>query len=141
MSTPVKEIYSVFLSFIGDDDIMELEEELIEEVLYDYLLGATYEFQECKKDLSIISKQGLFYINSDLTLGEKMILARGMIIYWLNPKLLTQEVIKNKITDDDYSTKSPANLLDKLIKLRTTSENDLRARKIRYTWRGNNLNE
>ena len=58
MSTPVKEIYSVFLSFIGDDDIMELEEELIEEVLYDYLLGATYEFQECKKDLSIISKQG-----------------------------------------------------------------------------------
>ena len=45
MSTPVKEIYSVFLSFIGDDDIMELEEELIEEVLYDYLLGATYEFQ------------------------------------------------------------------------------------------------
>ena len=59
----------------------------------------------------------------------------------LEEYVCTQEVIKNKITDDDYSTKSPANLLDKLIKLRTTSENDLRARKIRYTWRGNNLNE
>ena len=138
MATPVTDIYNIFLNQIGKDIMLELPNEIVEDLLYNYLLGATVEFScYCNKDLSI--KDGNIVDNLDL--DEKFILSRGMILYWLQPKINTQEVIKNRITDGDYVIKSPANLLDKLMKLKISSESDMRKRIIKYTHKGRNINE
>lgn len=138
MATPVTDIYDIFLSQIGKDIMLELSNEIVEDLLYNYLLGATVEFSYyCNKDLSI--KDGS--IVDDLERDEKFILSKGMILYWLQPKINTQEVIKNRITDGDYSIKSPANLLDKLLKLKLSSESDMRKMIIRYSHKGRDINE
>lgn len=138
MATPVTDIYDIFLSQIGKDLMLELADDVVEELLKDYLLGAIVEFGDfCKKDLNVVNDE----IVSDLTLDEKFILSRGMILYWLQPKINTQEVIKNRITDGDYVIKSPANLLDKLLKLKSSAETDMRKRIIRYTYKERKLYE
>ncbi|WP_312286757.1 hypothetical protein [Terrisporobacter sp.] len=138
MATPVTDIYDIFLSQIGKDIMLELSNEIVEDLLYGYLLGATVEFSYyCNKDLAI--KDG--NIVDDLDRDEKFILSKGMILYWLQPKINTQEVIKNRITDGDYVIKSPANLLDKLLKLKLSSESDMRRMIIKYSHKGRNINE
>lgn len=138
MATPVTDIYNMFLSQIGKDIMLELSDEIVEDLLYSYLLGATIEFSYyCNKDLSI--KDG--NIVDDLDSNEKLILSKGMILYWLQPKINTQEVIKNRITDGDYVIKSPANLLDKLLKLKTSSKSEWREMIIKYSHKGRNINE
>lgn len=137
MSTPVQDIYKIFLSQIGKDVITELSREVAEDLMLTYLEGATVEFSKCKKDLTIEDNN----INGDLDLGEKFILADGMILYWLQPKINTQDLIKNKITPGDYVIKSPANLLDKLLKLHYQTENRLRRRMRKYSWKDVDLNK
>ena len=135
--TPVQDIYKIFLSQIGKDVITELSQEIAEDLMFTYLQGATVEFDKCTKDLSIIDNN----IQDNLDLDEKFILADGMILYWLQPKKLTQEVIKNRITDGDYVIKSPANLLDKLMKLENQTQDRLRKRLIKYSWKNKRIND
>lgn len=137
MSTPVQDIYKIFLSQIGKDIITELNQEVAEDLMFTYLQGATVKFSKCKKDLSIEENN----IKDDLDLDEKFLLAKGMILYWLQPKKLTQEVIKNRITDGDYVIKSPANLLDKLMKLETQTKDEFRKDLIAYSWKDKRMNK
>lgn len=137
MSTPVQDIYKIFLSQIGKDIITELSREVAEDLMLTYLQGASVEFSKCRKDLNIQENN----IIGDLDLDEKFILAEGMILYWLQPKKLTQEVIKNRITDGDYVIKSPANLLDKLMKLESQTQDKLRKRLIKYSWKDKRINK
>lgn len=137
MSTPVTDIYDVFLKYIGKDVMLEMPDEIVEDLLYTYLQGAITEFYECSKNLTL--EDGNF--TEDLNMEEKFILADEMIQYWLNPKILTQEVIKNRITDGDYSVKSSANLLNNLLKLRDDSSERSRMRRVRYSYKGKNINE
>ncbi|WP_021373137.1 hypothetical protein [Clostridioides difficile] len=57
MATPVKDIYKQFLSLINDEEMLLLEEEIIEDMMYSYLQKATFDFYECRKDLSIIGQE------------------------------------------------------------------------------------
>ena len=141
MSTPVGDIFRLFLGQIGEDIITELEDEVVDDLLLGYLEGAITEFHECKKDLTISYNGVDCVINDDLTLDEKYILSRGMLLYWLQPKINTEDLIRNRITDGDYTIKSPANLLEKLLKLKDSTEKDLKRRKINYSYRGKNINE
>lgn len=136
MSTPVSEIYDIFLKRIGKDIMLEMEPYLVEDLLSTYLEDATVEFSECDKDLSINENS----IVSDLSLEEKHILSRGMILCWLQPKIFTQEVIKNRITDGDYTSKSSGNLLNNLLKLKESAADDFKKSKVRYSYRGKNIN-
>ncbi len=69
------------------------------------------------KDLTIVepSESNGFegFIISDLDLDEIFILANGMILYWLKPKILREDNLKTLLTDSDYNQKSPANMLQK----------------------------
>ena len=110
MATSVQDIYKRFLAQIGKDVIAELEQELAEELMLIYLEGAISMFDICEKDLTIENSA----FKEDLTLNEQYILADGMILYWLKPKINTEKMIDLIITTSDYNIKSPANLLDKL---------------------------
>ena len=140
MSTPVVDIYDRFLKRIGKDILTDLaaagETELVEDLMHTYLEDAIVIFDNCKKDLTIVDGN----IVDDLDLEEKKILSRAMIISWLEPKINTEGVIKNKVTPGDYVAKSPANLLDKLMKLKHSVEYEIRIMKNRYSHRGRNIN-
>ena len=139
MSTPLSKIYNIFLNQIEDDILALVEREVVEDMLMVYLHGATVEFTECSKDLTIVepSESNGFegFIVSDLDLDEIFILANGMILYWLKPKILREDNLKTLLTDSDYNQKSPANMLQKLISLKSVTEEDFENRKIKYTYK------
>ncbi|HBG8448825.1 TPA: hypothetical protein KRH32_000035 [Clostridioides difficile] len=203
MATPVKDIYKQFLSLINDEEMLLLEEEIIEDMMYSYLQKATFDFYECRKDLSIIGQeeycitipinQSEYVVNqvnknhdiylvgkstnkkyevdrdytvefkeedciitfeteteeeilfkskylgeiiSDLNLDEIIILAYGMMIWWLQPKILREENLKQMLTDSDYNTKSGANMLAKLCSLEIQIREQLAKYKTRYSYKG-----
>ncbi|VIF91983.1 Uncharacterised protein [Clostridioides difficile] len=142
MATPIKEIFDIFLKLIDDDIIaimIQNNKDVLEDLLLTYLEGATCNFDKCKKDLTIIKPSiennmtGEF--KSDLDLDEKFILVDEMILYWLKPKILREDNLKVMLTDHDYNQKSPANMLDKLLKLQENTEKRLKKKKIKYTYK------
>ena len=141
--TPVENIFKVFLGQIGKDILAELPDDIAYDLMLDYLKGSTLMFNTCSKDLSISfdEDEGTHVINSNLDLDEIYILANGMIVYWLKPKIYTLEIIKMGMTDGDFSKKSTAPLLGKLIELKKMAEKDMRRQKVKYSYKGKGINE
>ena len=122
MATPVEKIFARFLSQIEDESWLEIDEDIIEELMYDYLYKSIVEFNVCEKDLTVDDYQG--EIVSDLEEDEILILAFGMVIHYLTPKILREENLQQMVTSSDFSKLSNANMLDKLLKLRVQVRND-----------------
>ena len=122
MATPVEKIFSSFLSQIEDESWLEVDEEVLIELMYDYLIKSIVEFNVCEKDLTLDFENN--EIVSDLDEDEILILAFGMIIHYLAPKILREENLQQMVTSSDFSKLSNANMLDKLIKLRVQVRND-----------------
>lgn len=130
--TPISEVYSIFLSQIDDDIIALLDQEVMENLLLIYLKSATTRFPQCTKSLKIIHEE---YIEGDLELDELEILAQGMIVYWLLPKIFATDNLTTYIVDKDFNQKSPANLLSRLQQIKKDMEKDLRTKIIAYTYK------
>ncbi|WP_024620202.1 hypothetical protein [Metaclostridioides mangenotii] len=75
-------------------------------------------------------------IVSDLDVKELYILSLGMRQIWLSPKLLREENLKLMMTDHDFKSNSPANMLDKLIKLKKTCDKEFKTEVTNYSHRG-----
>ena len=88
------------------------------------------QFAKKKKEFEIIKD-----------LEEKKILSRCMVLAWLEPKINTEGVIRGKVTPGDYTAKSPANLLDKLMKLRDAVDDEVNRMVNEYSFRGIDINE
>ena len=122
MATHVDEIFSRFLSQIEDESLLEIDEEILEELMYDYLCKSIVDFNVCTKDLRINPLTN--EIVSDLGEDEAQILAFGMVMHYLTPKILREENLQQMVTSSDFSKLSNANMLDKLIKLRVQIRED-----------------
>ena len=122
MATPVEKIFSRFLSQIEDESWLEIDDDILEELMYDYLTKSIVEFNVCKKDLTLSLETN--EIVSDLDENEILILAFGMVIHYLTPKILREENLQQMVTSSDFSKLSNANMLDKLIKLRVQIRKD-----------------
>ena len=122
MATHVDEIFSRFLSQIEDESLLEIDEEILEELMYDYLCKSIVDFNVCTKDLRINPQTN--EIVSDLGEDEAQILAFGMVIHYLTPKILREENLQQMVTSSDFSKLSNANMLDKLLKLRVQIRKD-----------------
>ena len=122
MATHVDEIFSRFLSQIEDESLLEIDEEILEELMYDYLCKSIVDFNVCTKDLRI--NPNTDEIVSDLDEDEAQILAFGMVMHYLTPKILREENLQQMVTSSDFSKLSNANMLDKLLKLRVQIRKD-----------------
>ena len=122
MATHVDEIFSRFLGQIEDENLLEIDEETLEEIMYDYLCKSIVDFNVCTKDLSI--NPDTDEIVSDLEEDEAQILAFGMVMHYLTPKILREENLQQMVTSSDFSKLSNANMLDKLLKLRVQIRKD-----------------
>jgi hypothetical protein len=105
-------IYNSFLDKVNDYDLADMTAELAQTSTRGWLNQAVVRFLEsCKKDLTQTEEGGF---TEDLDLMEIDILTEGMVEAWLKPIRNNLDLLRNALSTKDFTTFSPANLLDKV---------------------------
>lgn len=105
-------IYNSFLDKVNDYDLADMTETMAQTSMRGWLNQAVVRFLEsCKKDLTQTEEGGF---SEDLDLMEIDILTEGMIEAWLKPIRNNLDLLRNTLSTKDFTTFSPANLLDKV---------------------------
>lgn len=105
-------IYNSFLDKVNDYDLADMTAELAQASMRGWLNQAVVRFLEsCKKDLTQTEEGGF---TEDLDLMEIDILTEGMVEAWLKPIRNNLDLLRNALSTKDFTTFSPANLLDKV---------------------------
>ena len=133
MGTPIEEIYRKFLGMIEDEEWLLVDDDVIEDLMFNYLENATVEFHQCKKNLTIDRNNLCF--TEELSMSEIMILAWGMVIHYLQPKIKREENMRQFVSDKDFSKLSNANMLAKLIVLEEKARKQLDTYQSRYRFK------
>lgn len=139
MATEFDAVYGAFLAKVSDYDLADMVETDAKAVMYDYLKQAIGKFSEsCKKDLSDVTGQSF---NADLTYFEMDIISELMVEGWCKPRLYNLDLLRNKLSTKDFTTFSPANLLDKVREVYELSHRRARSMINEYSFRENNIGE
>ena len=133
MGTPIQEIYRKFLGMIEDEEWLLVDEDVIEDLMLNYLENATVEFHQCKKDLTINYNKMCF--TEELNANEVMILAWGMVIHYLQPKIKREENLRQFVSDKDFNKLSNANMLMRLMNLEEKARKQLDTYQSRYRFK------
>ena len=133
MGTPIQEIYRKFLGMIEDEEWLLVDEDVIEDLMLNYLENATVEFHQCKKDLTIDYDSMCFV--EELGMNEVMILAWGMVIHYLQPKIKREENLRQFVSDKDFNKLSNANMLMRLMNLEDKARKQLETYQGKYRFK------
>jgi len=127
-------IFQKFMHEIDDFDLTSLNEEqmLTENKLT--LSKAVSLFKKCKQLLTRDDEDEEF--TSDLTEEEMWILADYMRKVWLDEKINNGELLKLRLTDKDFKTFSPADLLGTMSKLKLIYDKELKLKVNDYLYDG-----
>jgi len=135
--TPYSEVYAYFLGKIEDYEIhqkLQLDYEFAQELLYDFLKSSIPKFTYSTKDLS--DRDDLLQqFNITLTEMEKEILSTLMVVEYLSPKILRDELLEERLGSKDFKLFSPANQLKEVRELRQTFKDEANALMIEYYYR------
>ncbi len=131
MATEYSDIYDRFLSKITDYELDDLVDSAIYDNLLKYMKSSLSDFKYCTQDLSN-RDDGNSIFNITLTDLEQEIIARFMIVQWLNPFILRTENLTNYFNSKDFQGFSPANIVDKLSKLKKDLINEVVADMVFY---------
>lgn len=105
-------LYNSFLDKVNDYDLADMTEAMAQTSMRGWLNQAVVRFLEsCKKDLTQTEEGGF---SEDLDLMEIDILTEGMVEAWLKPIRNNLDLLRNALSTKDFTTFSPANLLDKV---------------------------
>jgi len=134
MGTSYDLIFLKFMHEIDDFDLTSLNEEqmLTENKLT--LSKAVSLFKKCKQSLIRDDEDEKF--TNDLTEEEQWILADYMRKVWLDEKINNGELLKLRLTDKDFKTFSPADLLGTMSKLKTQYDKELKLKVNDYLYDG-----
>ena len=206
MGTPVSRVYTKFLGQLDDKELLLVDEEILEDLMLDYLENATVDFTQCRKDLSftppekcevrlttegqtslidftpkegsittikvenlttedIYEEETHFLVNTkeegrielifseaiegelnilyildgyfkeELEVIEIRILALAMLLSYLKPKIMTQDSLKQFVSDKDFTKLSGANMLLRLMGLKKNTEKELDTLQGRYAFK------
>ena len=133
MGTPIQDVYRKFLGMIEAEEWLLVEDEVIEDLMLNYLENATVEFNQCKKDLSIDYDTMTF--EETLSMNEIMILAWGMVIHYLQPKIKREENLRQFVSDKDFNKLSNANMLMRLMNLEDKARKQLETYQGKYRFK------
>lgn len=135
MATPYSAVHERALSKLSDYDILKFPDSDRICILNQYLYSAIADFAPvCKTDLNDRDEQ-LFQFNQDLDTGILDILASGEAYYWLQPRVVNTENLRNMFSVKDASFFSPANLLKEMLALRESLWREFRRKIVDYTYR------
>lgn len=132
-------IYSSFLDKVNDYDLADMTEGMAQTYMRGWLNQAVVRFLEsCKKDLTQTEEGGF---TEDLDLMEIDILTEGMIEAWLKPIRNNLDLLRNSLNTKDFTTFSPANLLDKVNDTYTMAHNNFLSRVKEYSFICNDVGD
>lgn len=139
MATEFDTVYGAFLGKVSDYDLADMAETDAKAVMSDYLQQAVGKFGEsCKKDLTAVTGESF---DADLTYFEIDIISELMVEGWCKPRLYNLDLLRNKLSTKDFTTFSPANLLDKVREVYEQSHKRARSMINEYSYRENNIGE
>lgn len=133
MTTPFQDVYDKFLSLIDDYELALFNDEDLDFLLINYLSRAvSLDFKQCTKDLSDYDND-LKQFNVEVTGEEQWIVANGMVLSWLEPKIKRERLLRDAISDRDYKESSHANQLKELMNLESATRSKLHSYIVSYT--------
>ena len=134
MSISYDLIFQKFMLEIDDFDLTSLNEEQISIENKLTLSKSVALFKKCKQSLVRDDESEEF--TSDLTEEEQWILADYMRKVWLDEKINNGELLKLRLTDKDFKTFSPADLLGTMSKLKSIYDKELKLKVNDYLYDG-----
>lgn len=139
--TPYKILYDSVLSKIKDYDFLNLDESQVYSILLDYIRPAVVKFRPCKQDLS--NRDDLLEVfNIALTDDEIEILSDFMVVEYLDSNYIrVPAAMKQVLSNKDFNTYSPANLLEKVTSVRNQYMSEAKQLMRDYSYRNSVLFE
>lgn len=134
MATAYDKIYENVLSKLKTYDFANMTSGEIKEYLHDYLIPATAKFHVCKKNLQE-RDDTLELFSEDLSDTEIEIIGNYLLLEYIDSKYIrTSTLLKANLSSSDFNAFSPANMLDKLMSMRTTYLRENETLISRYAW-------
>lgn len=130
--TPYSDIDDMFLADITDDTFLLLDESDRELMLNGWRKKAVTRFKVCPKDLSD-RDDTLKQFNIDLTEEEQVIIATIMRRYWLNDKVYSLQLLKQKFSTKDWKLTSQSEHLLRLLNLKKDLDAEISKMVVDYT--------
>ena len=122
MGTKYEEVYARYRGQVRNYDFLDYDAVTRNAMQLDLMNMAISDFEDvCKQDLSDRDDE-LLAFNITLTNREKDILALGMIVHFLRQYVYNTDALQNGLNTKDFTLFSPANLLEKMTALLTTTE-------------------
>jgi hypothetical protein len=136
MATPYTEVYDYFLMLIDDYELASYEIDDFEDGLKKWLeIASSIYFVECNTDLINIMDDTLEQFSTTLGKDEIVILAYGMVLAWLEPKINTLEIIRKELGTKDFRITSSQSHLNTLSNFRSESFRKLKFYKKQYEYK------
>lgn len=109
-----------------------------------YMHRAIAEFGKiCKYDLVSTADDNIREFAVDIPADEIIeivdIVSEGMLVQWMRPYVYKQEVLENQITTRDYTTYSPANILNAIRSAYKEAQRDFVSMVREYSYRHGDL--
>lgn len=138
MATAYDKIYENVLSKLKTYDFANMTSGEIKEYLHDYLIPATAKFHVCKKNLQE-RDDTLELFSEDLSDTEVEIIGNYLLLEYIDSTYIrTSTLLKANLSSSDFNAFSPANMLDKLMSMRTTYLRENETLISRYAWMNKN---
>lgn len=139
MGTKFEDIYERYRARVRNYDFLDYNSITRDVFQYDLLMMSISDFEDvCQNDLNDREDE-LLVFNVDLTNREKDILALGMVLHFIEPYVYNTDSLQNALNTKDFSLYSPANLLEKMTELMTTTERRLKREINLYSFRNGGI--
>ena len=139
MATDITKVYSRFLQKISDYKLLD-DASYIESLLFGFYQSATSNFFQCEKELSTnadeVEKGEAVLIDGDLNNQEIEIISMLMVVEYLRPAIVSDETIRQALSDSDFKASSQANHINQLKDLHKTLRKEVSVRINQYTFYG-----
>lgn len=141
MATKFSEIYNRAMFRFTDYGFLNIYTDKRDEIMRNFLMSAIVDFKTaCLMDITNYDTENETF-NVEVGIEEQEILALGVAYYWISQKALNTELLHNTMTRKDYTTYSPANLLDRITSLRDSMKSEYRAKINEYSYRNGSLDK
>ncbi len=116
--TPYQILYDSVLAKIRDYDFLKMSSDEVNSILFDYIRPAIVRFQSCRKNLQERDDE-LEQFHHDLSDDEIEVLSCFMVVEYLDANYIRiPTALKQTLSNKDFNTYSPANLLEKVTSVR-----------------------
>lgn len=136
MATPYEKLYENLLPKFRSYEIPLMSTEEVKDYLHDFLIPAVSRFHVCRKDLNnrddIIQR-----FNVDLSDIEIEILSNYLLIEYIDSEYIrVPTLLKISLPSSDFKAFSKANMIEKLVSMRTRYLAENETLLSRYAWMG-----